>query len=436
MRCLFIYPCLDTPIGYPQGVGVLSACLKRAGHETSLLYITSLNLKRIVRAVLEYNPELILFSAGTNQYPYALRIARAIKSNTPLVIGGPHATFCPEQCIEDFDIVCVGEGEEAVVELANNQEKTKIANLWVRSGGTIFKQPVRPYIDLNSLPQPDYEILDLQKMIDLRGGWVNVMAGRGCPYHCNYCFNDSYRNIYRCDLGKKAGPYMRHKIPEGMINEIKSLSKRYTFNMVDFFDDSLVTDRFWLREFSHLYNGVPFACNAHPSQLNSETIKYLKDGNCKYIKVGIECANEEIRRRIGRPVKNSKIREVIKMLKEAGIKVSTYNMIGLPTEKREDILETLKFNAELEVDVVRVFTFYPYKGTPTYQECLNLGLIKGELSLPSYVEGTVLNFPKELRQFIEYVRGHFDELLTSFCKDKPFRYEKRYRPYFAERVAR
>lgn len=438
MRCLFVYPCLNTQIGYPHGVGMLSACLKRAGHETGLLYVTSLNPKQIVGEVLEYNPALILFSAGSNQYSYAVEIARAIKSSCdiPLAIGGPHATFCPEECIEDFDIICIGEGEEAVVELANNKERAKIANLWVKnSSKTILKSSVRPFINLDTLPQPDYEILDLQRMIDAKGGWLDVIAGRGCPFHCTYCFNDSYRNIYRRDLGNRKGEYIRYKSPQKMASEIQFLSQRYSFNMVNFVDDSLVTDRLWLKEFSQLYNGVPFACNAHPNQLNSETVQYLRDGNCKYIKLGIECANEEIRQGVlGRRAKNSQIRDAIKMLKEAGIKVSTYNMIGLPTETKRDILETLKFNAELEIDVVRVFTFYPYRGTPIYQECLDRGLIREELSLPNYFEGTILDFPRELKQYIEYVEKHFDRLLTDFCKDKPFRYEKRYTKYFAERV--
>jgi Fe-S oxidoreductase len=194
MRILFIYPNLNAQIGFNYGVAFLSGILKSHGHKTKLLNINEklgypLDLSRIKKDIVLFDPQLIGISMVTNQYHYCLEIASAIKKEfaVPVVGGGIHATADPQGVMASgaFDFLCVGEGENALRELADRLEKGKdcsnIPNLWVKVNGKIVKNKVAPFFDLAALPPKDYEVFDFQKMIDAKGGWVGVMASRGMP---------------------------------------------------------------------------------------------------------------------------------------------------------------------------------------------------------------------------------------------------------------
>ncbi|MFQ6079142.1 MAG: cobalamin-dependent protein, partial [Thermodesulfobacteriota bacterium] len=121
MHVLFIYPNLNAQIGFNYGVAFLSAVLRRHGHVTRLLNINEslgypLDLERVVSDVKAFSPDLVGFSVVSNQFQYALEIAKAIRSHTeaPFVCGGIHATMAPHEVLKMgiFDYVCLGEGEE------------------------------------------------------------------------------------------------------------------------------------------------------------------------------------------------------------------------------------------------------------------------------------------------------------------------------------
>jgi len=128
MKVLFIYPNLNAQVGFNYGIAFLSACLKERGHSTALLNINEnigfeLDLARIRKEVAAFAPDLIGFSVVTNQYRFAREIARDIKAycDAPVVCGGIHPTMDPESVLREdcFDYACIGEGEHAIVELAD-----------------------------------------------------------------------------------------------------------------------------------------------------------------------------------------------------------------------------------------------------------------------------------------------------------------------------
>ncbi len=184
MKVLLIYPNINSQVGFNFGVVFISAVLKKHGHETKLINLNEKldklpDDKEIQRTIEEYNPQLIGFSAVTTQYQYALKIAKSIKSfsDIPIICGGIHSTMVPEEVIREdcFDYVCVGEGEDAVVELADKIEKhadtSRIGNIWAKNNGNVIQNNVRALPNLADLPRKDYEIFDFQKMIDAEGGW-------------------------------------------------------------------------------------------------------------------------------------------------------------------------------------------------------------------------------------------------------------------------
>jgi radical SAM superfamily enzyme YgiQ (UPF0313 family) len=122
MRILFVYPNINTQVGFNYGISYISGFLKSRGIETGLLSINEklgypLDMERIRRNVLAFNPDIIGFSVLTNQYKYALDIARDIKTylDVPILFGGIHVTMDPVETLmrDEVDLICVGEGEEA-----------------------------------------------------------------------------------------------------------------------------------------------------------------------------------------------------------------------------------------------------------------------------------------------------------------------------------
>lgn len=445
MKCLFIYPSLNVWSGHSEGICILSALLKQSGHDVKLLHINEnffpLDEKRIKEYIDYYQPGAILFSVTSSQYWAARIIARSIRaySPVPLVIGGIHATSRPEGCLEDFDIVCRGEGEGAVVELVNALEGMNVSgikNLWLRQGDKIIRNSLRPFVDLSSLPLGDRTVFDYQKVLDIRAGWVDIMAGRGCPRACSYCYNRNYAELYQQDghFG-----FVRIRQPEDIIAEIGDLRGRYSgINTVSFYDDSLTINARWLESFCPQYRRevkLPFSCAAFPLELTDDTVRLLKDAGCFMVRVGVETASEDTRRLIlNRPVSNRQISDAIDRLKSAGIKVTTYNMIGIPGETKDDVLETLRFNAELGVHQVRLFTLCPYQGTPIYNLCIEQGLL--DLStdrLPGYTTNTVLNYPQEFKDFLSDVQAKPEDYLNMFCRGKDYKYQHKYAPYITEK---
>ena len=147
MKILFIqqdvFKCLGTMI--------LSAILKKNGYKCDIL-IDTLE-KDLMEKIKSINPDIIGFSIVAARWSWMKVLAKKIKSEfkMPILIGGPHPTFFPEIINEDFiDIICIGEGEYAILELLNKLKKgediTKIKNLWIKEKTKIYKNPIRDLI--------------------------------------------------------------------------------------------------------------------------------------------------------------------------------------------------------------------------------------------------------------------------------------------------
>lgn len=453
MKVLFIFCSWNSSLAYSEGVGVLSACLKRAGHETKLLYIHKdmhpFDLEKIKAEVLDFDPGLVALSTCTNQFQYVTQISGAIRSclSVPIIAGGVHPTLCTEDVAKtpDIDILCVGEGEQALVELASALDSgtdiTPIRNLWVKNNGQIHRNAPRPYQGLDEIPFSDRSIFDFQRLIDLKNGWVDMMAGRGCPYLCTYCWNESYRKIYKKELGSGSGSYIRFRKPTRVVSEIKEILGNYeNIKTFSFNDDTFTLSKRWLAEFCSLYKkevDMPFVINSHLNNIEDDVLDLLREAGCELIRIGIESGNARIRKEILKrhAAGNKEVADNIRRIKERGIRVLTYNMIGLPTETKEDVLDTIKLNAQCAPDVIKILTFYPYKNTPIYDFCVKHGFLDPDHDeLPNYYEGTVLNFDKEMKDLINDVQANFCRYLNDCLQEKGIRYEKRFTPYFAVKV--
>lgn len=416
MRVLFVYSDISGAERYGakkfySGLGSLSATLKVAGHETRLLYLQrEISREEFLAHVEEATPDLVAFSTTTHQYPFIERYASYVKVSRPdllLVCGGTHPTLVPEEVSSSpsFDIVCIGEGEyplrDLVERLERDQDYVDVENLWIRRNGEIVRNAMRPLIaDLDELPYVDRDLFDYGEMLAANDGWVDMMAGRGCPYNCSYCCNPALKSRYR-GLGR----YVRFRSVEHVMGELRALrarssdSARYAIKTINFQDDTFTLDRQWTVDFCHVYGAefnYPFWINTRIERiLDEELVKALAEAGCAGIRVGLENGDERLRKGVlKRTMSNEEIIEAFHLVRRHGLKVYTCNMIGIPGETSASIQATIDLNRRLMPDAFQFSVFYPYPMTELYDTCVAQSLIKSGAELTGYYgKESVLDLP-------------------------------------------
>jgi radical SAM superfamily enzyme YgiQ (UPF0313 family) len=350
------------------GLMYLSAFLQREGHETRIFI--DVKGTDAFAEVEAYQPQVLGFSCTTGLHHWALNFAERYKARHPQAItlfGGPHPTFYPEIIHHPaVDYVCVGEGEGAVGDLARSLEGDgdpgRIANLWGKVDGEIFRNAPRPLIqDLDSLPFPDRTYYD-RYPITARETSKNFISGRGCAFKCNFCANHTLQELYR---GK--GRYVRFRSQENVIAEIKQVKSRYPVRFVGFSDDILIINKKWLFPFLELYRreiGLPFLSTVRANLVDEEIVSALKAAGCISCVFGIESGVEKIRNEVlAKGVKDEEIYEAARLFKKYRIRFGTYNMVGLPGETVADAFQTVKINSKIRADFPWCSVLQPYPGT-------------------------------------------------------------------------
>ncbi len=356
---------------YPsdQGIRTISGVLKKKGYDVKVVFMTLSEDYSRNYSLSELNQLLKICSGsgliGINSFAStskrATRIINFLKKNAniPIVYGGVHATISPENCIKYSDIVCVGEGEGAILDLAEAINKgkkiDKIKNLWIKKGDKLIKNPVRDLVDnLDIIPFPDYEIQDhfilekgkIRRFLEYDiGGQIFFLTGRGCPYGCDYCSNSLLNELYR---GKRK-KILRWHSPEYIIRGILYLKNK--FPSLGYFD--IRDDTFSLRPlndiktFCELYKekvNMRFKCLGDPKTITDEKIKLLIDAGCTDIIIGIQ-GSERVNLEIyHRNQKDEYVLRTAQILNKYKNKLAVmYDVItSNPYEKPEDIINMIK----------------------------------------------------------------------------------------------
>lgn len=360
------------------GIEYLSASLKRASHTTDIVFdllpVFDVRLKNrssrlrdaFLRILLKNKPDVLAFSISSINIEWAFFVAESVKtlSNVPIVFGGVHATLIPDTIMSKgfIDYLIVGEGDGAIVELVDGLSRGKVdpecKNLWLRKDWQLVKNLPRALISsLDSLPFPDKEI---NPLLILQSGRYSIITGRGCVGACTYCCVPMVRKeLY------PAQKIMRRRSPENVIAELVQAKKRFPLKKVFFEDDLFTDDKKWLAQFASFYQrdvALPCKLCAHPNFVDEEVVSFLQMIQCHAVQIGVQSLNARIREEVlKRFYSNEQVEKCFGLLKSAGISVTADNIISLPRERPEDVLEMVRFYNEIRPGKVDVFylKYYP-----------------------------------------------------------------------------
>lgn len=365
------------------GIEALSAFLKENGHETALAYDPSLFddktyykidflaklfdiKKEIIKKAIASKPDLIGINIFIDNYKWALYMAREIKKSikVPVIFGGVFPTASPETVLKEdcVDMVCLGEGEEALLELVNSMEKGEvdysIKNIWFKKDGEIIKNTLRPLQNLDEMPLYDKELFE--KEIPTKNHYLTVTQ-KGCPYSCTYCEHNFLRKF---DDG--LGSHLRRKSMDNILNELKIMKEKYNFKEVDFKDNIFTVGRQWTLDFLKRYKeeiDVPFRVLSHPLCMDEDIAHALKEAGVHRVQLGIQSMNQKTRNEILKRFEtNEQIINCFNALDKYKVNYSIDHIFGLPYETEKEQIEAARVYAKLKsCSRITVFwlTYFP-----------------------------------------------------------------------------
>src|SRR3989338_78881 len=396
-----------------QGIRTISSVLRKAGHDVKIVFMaysedyTKFYHERELNQLYELckNADLIGINCYVSTMPRAIQITNYLKPRVsiPIIWGGIHPTLFPEDCIKHVDLVCVGDGEGAVIELADALSKkkpiTEIKNLWIRDikTGNVIKNSVRNLIEnLDELPFADYDIenhyilenhnIRKFKENDLAGG-IFFLTGRGCPYGCTYCSNNLLNELYK----GKCSKIVRWHSVDYIIDHVLYLKNKFkTLSYFDIRDDTFsFRPLSQIQEFCEKYKkkvNMRFKCLADPKTVSEEKEKLLVDAGCTDIIVGIHGGEKTNLDIFKRNQTDTHALNAGKILNKHKDKLAVmYDVITCnPFEKPEDVINMIKLLQKLPKPYfvsVNNLVFFP--GTGLYKMAQKDPIIKKQAEMTS-----------------------------------------------------
>jgi magnesium-protoporphyrin IX monomethyl ester (oxidative) cyclase len=431
-------------VGLPLGILYIAAVLEKNGKKVevfdSIIYDTKLNIRdtgngtvhvgaswrRIEEEIRRKKPDIVgISNQFSSQAHNAVRVAEIVKKvnrKIVTVIGGPHASYKPDDFLKNksVDFVIKGEGEYAFNELVDRLEKErsikKVNNLAFSKGKKTIVNLSKQIENLDELPFPAYHRIDIGNYFKLMSSGagrilvdteskrqISMITSRGCPYNCIFC-------SIHCHMGRK----WRAHSADYVVRHIKYLIEQYKIEHISFEDDNLVldTERFEKILDSMEKNGIRITWDTpngiRADRLNYELVKKMKRNGCTSLKIGIESGDQHILDNIvGKNLRLEKVVEAASLCKKFKITLGGFFIIGFPNEKKQNIENTLNFAYMLKRDyfVEPVITIaMPLIGTKLYDISKEKDYLK-EGHNPSEFVGT-LNQIIETEDFnIDYLKS-------------------------------
>jgi len=414
----------DTTFYEPEGVSMDEERVELANlqpfdfKDRDITPKTSNMYKDFEKKVDEFKPDIIFASVVEDTYPIFINFMNTIKNKKiPCLAGGVFPSSVPERVLKlDFvNYVCRGEGEGALVDLANaleeDKDPCKIKNLWVKKNGKIVaRNSIRPALDVNTLPTQDLSIFEDISLHRPMMGKIYRMAPvetqRGCPYACKFCNSPEKNELYNTE---RASRFFRKREMKHVHQEIKEIISKHSIEYIMFITDTfLAMSEKEFDEFCEMYSEfkLPFWMNTRPETVTERRAKKLKEVGCERTNIGVEHGNQKFRADVvGRGYKNEIAIRAFDIMYDVGLSTQSNNIVGYPDETRELIFDTIELTRNLKCKDINAFTFTPYHGTALRDICERKNYIDKESLSYIFATDSMLTMPtiskEEIRGLIK-----------------------------------
>lgn len=381
---------------YPLGMDCVSAAARAAGHEvTALDLYCAADLDAAVRdAVRGASPDAIGISVrniddqSVTTQRFMLDTARAATAacraaaDAPVVLGGAGYSIYPQAALDycGADWGVHGEGEEAfpalLAAIERSADPAAVPGVFARNGAGC-RTPRRLVSDLDVLPLPDYSLW--AHMPDKGDLMLPVQTRRGCALDCSYCSTAAIegRSVRRRSI-PAALRMLERAASAGFRNifftdNTFNLPPRYAKDLCQGILDAALDIR--------------WQCIYYPWKHDPELARLMRASGCRFASLGAESGSPEVLRELGKRFGTEHIREAAQLLKDNGIKVMGFLMLGGPGETRETALESFEFMDTLGLDMVKLtLGIRIYPGTRVAARAVSDGLARpdDDLLRPRY----------------------------------------------------
>ncbi|MFH1454653.1 MAG: radical SAM protein [Armatimonadota bacterium] len=384
MKISFVYPGISG-VGFnsygkshesswiSHGLTILSSCVKKEGHEAGLIDLRKLRgWNHFENIVKREAPEVLAVSMMSVDYNPALKsidLAKNINGNIITAVGGPHPSIMPEELEpnRNIDHIFLGEGEISFPCFLRDITEKKKPKRIIKG--------IKP--DLDDIPFADRELFGaFEKPIykKFHSPFVTVIAGRGCIYNCNFC-QPAERIIF--------GREVRIRSVDNVMWELIFLREKYGFKSLMLHDDCLLEDVNWVEEFCEKYKthgfNQPFICQSRADLIcrNEELIRKMKDSGLKILIIGFESGSQRVLNFLRKGTKVEHNYKAAEICRRHGIKIWANYMMGIPTETKDEVMETAEMIRKIKPDFCSPAFYTPHPGSDLYEYCIknNLSLI-------------------------------------------------------------
>lgn len=363
----------------PLGVAYIAGVLQENGFKTEIIddFVVNIGMKGILDKIKDKKPKIVGISCLTPSANITFAIAREIEKfdkNIVIVSGNIHASFFAEEILksQDIDIIVHGEAEYTFLEITKsileNRPINSIKGISFKENNIItHNQHIPPIEDLDKLPYPSWELLQIKKYNFLpynidSGRCISMLTSRGCPYKCIFCSLPYISKKYRT------------RKPLNVIEEIKYVEEKYKIRQIAFVDAIFSLNNDFGIKFceeiikNKINKKISWICETRVDLIDKELIKLMRLANCKRILFGIESATEEILNDISKKYTLEQIKKSVQICKKAGIEVGGFFMLGLPKDTKETCERTISFAKELDLDFAKFAITVPFPGSKLYDD--------------------------------------------------------------------
>ena len=394
-KVLLINPPESKQDGYfnpPVALLYLAGSLRQAGAEVAVLDGCLEGWQGIALKIRAFKPDIIGVTCLTPERRAAIRVAslaKEIDANVLTVMGGAHPTTMDRQlltCYPYVDVAARGEGEEIIVELARDLPLAEIAGISWRKNGKVLRNHWRDTIaDLNSIPLPAWDLIDLHRYpargtgvvngVDLaKAPRVSVVFSRGCVARCHFC---STWWIWQGWRGRSGA---------NMADELSLLYHDCGVRHFCFADDTMTVNRDEVIKLCHEITTrdlkIAFHLTTRVDCVDEEMLARLKEAGCYEIAYGIETGCERLLSAMGKNVTLESADRAIALTKAVGIRATALIILGNVGETVETINETVAWLTRVQPNSVgTVGALWILPGTKLCARAKKLGLLDDEFWL-------------------------------------------------------